>query len=93
MASEISLLCRAFCRSLHSLTGGKPMQFRSTVFVGAQGRVRAPATLKAVVAYGVKTGWLLAKGADTVAMTDKGGREFGAKNLTAAPQSRPRRLR
>jgi hypothetical protein len=76
--SELDRLTRHFCKTLYSYTGGLETEWRSILMTSSASAIRAASTQRAVVAYGVEKGWLVARdGRDEVALTQE-GRAYGA---------------
>src|SRR5476651_1387752 len=75
--SELDRLTRHFCKTLYSYTGGLETEWRSILMTSSASAIRAASTQRAVVAYGVEKGWLVARDGREVALTRE-GRAYGA---------------
>ena len=85
--SEIELLCRRFCRTLFSRTGGNIGEWRPIGVIGAQLSIYAPTTIQMILAAGVEAGWIVVRDDRSIALTEKGSRRF-AEDKAAIPMNR-----
>ena len=72
MSFDLDRLTMRFCRELAEDSGGRPMQWRSVVFIGARCRIRSPGMLNEILGHAVNAAWVTVDGAKRVALTEEG---------------------